>query len=176
LSAYGASDSEISIAQTYFQGICANYIPSNPAIVTCASSVSATVSQTAIPVTTVQVYTTVAVPCTESTGVSAGFTIPSSYITTTISTQVVVPQVVFTTYATGSSTGAAVLVTGAPTIGNAGVATGTAAGATVALTGSSNSSAKATASPTQQTTNAAGKNGIAFGAVFASIFFAVMIL
>jgi hypothetical protein len=176
LSAYGASDTEISLAQTYFQGICANYIPSNPAIVTCASSVIATVTQTAVPVTTIQVYTTVEVPCTETTGVSAGFTIPSSYTTATISTQVVVPQVVFTTYATGTATGAAVLVTGAPTIGNAGVATGTAAGTTVALTGSSNSTAKATATPTQQQTSAAGKNGIAFGAVFASIFFAVMIL
>jgi hypothetical protein len=176
LSAYGASDSEISIAQTYFQGICANYIPSNPAIVTCASSVTATVTQTAIPVTTVQVYTTLVVPCTETTGVSAGFTIPSSYTTTMISTQVVVPQVVFATYTTGTSTGAAVLVTGAPTIGNAGVATGTVAGTTVSMTGASNGTAKATATPTQQTTNAAGKNGIAFGAVFASMFFAVMIL
>jgi hypothetical protein len=177
LSAYGASDTEISLAQTYFQGICAPYIPSNPAIVTCASSVIATVSQTAVPVTTITVQTTVTVPCTETTGVSSGYIIPSSYTTTTISTVVTVPQVVFTTVG-GTSSADAVLVTGAPTLGNAGVAlsTATPAQTTYGASGISNSTIQASSTPTQQTTSSAGKNNIAIGASFATLFFAVLIL
>jgi CFEM domain len=174
LSAYGASDTEISVAQVYFQGICAPYIPSNPAIVTCASSVIATVSQPPVPVTTVQIFTTIVVPCTETTGISSGYTIPGSSTTTFLSTQVVVPQVVFTTV--GTSSGAAALVTGVPTIGNAGVATTPAQTTFAAVTSSSNGTIKASATPTQQTTSSAGKNSIAIGATFAAILFAVMIL
>ncbi|KAH8793692.1 adhesin protein Mad1 [Hyaloscypha sp. PMI_1271] len=177
LSAYGASDNEISLAQTYFQGICAPYIPSNPAIVTCASSVTATVSQTAVPVTTITVQTTAVVPCTETTGVSSGYPIPSSYTTATISTVVTVPQVVFATVG-GTSSADAVLVTGAPTTGNAGVALSTATPAqpTYGASGISNSTIQASSTPTQQTTSSAGKNNIAIGASFAALFFAVLIL
>ena len=172
LSAYGASDTEISVAQTYFQGICAPYIPSNPAIVTCASSVTATVTQTTYPVTTIDVVQTVTVPCTETTGVSSGYPIASSSTTTFLSTQVVVPQVVFTTV--GSSSGAA-LVTGVATIGNAGVAQATTA-STFAVYSTASSTAKSTSTQPAQFTGAAGKNSIAIGATFAAVLFAVMIL
>ncbi|KAE9365225.1 hypothetical protein N431DRAFT_473299 [Stipitochalara longipes BDJ] len=176
LSAHGASDTEISSAQTYFQGICAAYIPSNPAIVTEASSVVATVSQTNYPVTTITVQTTLTVPCTESTGISSGYTIPSSYITTTLSTAITVPQVVFTTV--GTSSGGAVLVTGAPTIGNAGVAASTIVPAysTFAVSATSNGTTQASSTPSQVFTGSAGKNSIAVGASLAAVVFAVLIL
>jgi hypothetical protein len=95
LSAHGASDSEISAAQIYFQGICAEYVPQNLALFTAASSLTATAT-VAGPVTTINVYTTVIVPGTQSNG-------PAS-TTTTISSAVTVPQVVLTAV-TGTSVG-----------------------------------------------------------------------
>jgi hypothetical protein len=95
LSAYSASDSKISTVQTYFQGICIEYILQNPALVTAASSFTATAT-VAGPVTTISVYTTVIVPGTQSNG-------PAS-TTTTISSTVTVPQVVLTAV-TGTSVG-----------------------------------------------------------------------
>ncbi|PMD30863.1 hypothetical protein L207DRAFT_592230 [Hyaloscypha variabilis F] len=175
LSAYGASDTEISSAQTYFQGICAPYIPSNPALVTCASSVTATVTQS-YPVTTITVSQIITVPCTQSTGVSAGYTIASSFTTTVLSTQVTVPQVVFTTV--GTTSGGAVLITGAPTIGNAGVAAPTVVPtySTLAVTTTSNGTTKATSTPTQVFSGSAGKNSIAIGASLFAVLFAILIL
>ncbi|QSZ37183.1 hypothetical protein DSL72_009277 [Monilinia vaccinii-corymbosi] len=126
LSAYGASAPDIDDAQKYFQGICAPYVSTNPAIVTAAPpiytpaapSAAATSTSSAeglapTPVTTVTLVATIVVPCTESSGSLAGSTIPSSSTTTTISTALVVPQVVFSTApAAGSGPGSVALVPG----------------------------------------------------------------
>jgi hypothetical protein len=160
LSAHGASDSEISSAQTYFQGICAEYVPQNPAIVTGASSLTATAT-IAGPVMTINIYTTIVVPCTQSNG-------PASTITT-ISSAVTVPQVVLTTV-TGSSVGL-VQGTQAP-------ATTTAAAAVVATTmatvtptqGATNSTGTTTASPSKFT-GAASRSSVALGVVGAALAF-----
>ena len=95
LLAHGTSYSEISAAQIYFQGICAEYVPQNPALVTAASSLTATAIVVG-PLTTIDVYTTVIIPGTQSNG-------PAS-TTTTISSAVTVPQVVLTAV-TGTSVG-----------------------------------------------------------------------
>lgn len=165
LSAHGASDSEISSAQTYFQGICAQYVPQNPAIITAASTLTATAT-IAGPVVTINVYTTLVVPCTQSNG-------PAS-TTTTISSAVTVPQVVLTTI-TGSSVGLA-QGTQAP------IATTAAAGviattmATVTPTqGVAGSTGTIAASPSKFT-GAASRSNVAYGvigAAFAFSFFAM---
>lgn len=168
VNAYGTTTDIISQAQIYLQGICSPYIGTNPALVTGASSVATSgVAQTSYAVTTVLVYTTLVVPCTDS----AGSTIPSSSSTTILSTSLVVPQVVFAT-TTGVSTTEAVLVTGQPTSVNAGVV---ATQTTFAVSTSSNATVKAS-TPTQQTTSAAGKNTIALGSLFAAVLFASLIL
>jgi hypothetical protein len=101
--AHGESDQVVSEAVLFIQGICAPYVPSNPAIATGATitsyvTVSATSTATLAPVyTTVSVVATTVVPCTNS----AGEEIPSSSSTIVISTQMTVPQVAFTT-GTGS--------------------------------------------------------------------------
>ena len=82
LLAYSASNSEISIAQTYFQGICVEYVLQNPALVTAASSLTATATVAGL-VTTINVHTAVIIPSTQSNG-------PAS-TTTTISSAVTVP-------------------------------------------------------------------------------------
>jgi hypothetical protein len=51
----------------------------------------------AVPMTTITIAQSYTVPCTYSTGVSAGYPIPSSSTITTLSTAVTVPQVQFTT-------------------------------------------------------------------------------
>ncbi|KAF1987185.1 hypothetical protein K402DRAFT_392884 [Aulographum hederae CBS 113979] len=60
-------------------------------------------SAPAVPYTTVTISQVVTVPCTYSTGESAGNTIPSSSTTSMLSTEVTVPQVGFTS--SGSSVG-----------------------------------------------------------------------
>jgi hypothetical protein len=166
LSAHGASDSEISSAQTYFQGICAQYVPQNPAIITAASTLTATAT-IAGPVVTINVYTTLVVPCTQSNG-------PAS-TTTTISSAVIVPQVVLTTI-TGSSVGLA-QGTQAP------IATTAAAAGVIATTmatvtptqGVAGSTGTIAASPSKFT-GAASRSNVAYGvigAAFAFSFFAM---
>jgi hypothetical protein len=102
--AHGESAEIVSEAVIFFQGICAPYAPSNPAIATGATitsfvTVSATATTSLAPVyTTVTVQATTVVPCTDS----AGATIPSSSSTIVVSTEMTVPQVGFTT-GTGSA-------------------------------------------------------------------------
>ncbi|KAK6580220.1 hypothetical protein PZA11_007242 [Diplocarpon coronariae] len=122
LAAHGADDDEVGSAQTYFQGICAPHIASNPAIVTAAAPVGTPAAgpvPVPVPVTTLRIDTTLTAACVESTGVNAGSVIPSSYVTTTISTALTVPRVVFQTYS-GSATVSADLVAGTPASGPAG--------------------------------------------------------
>ncbi|KAH7041925.1 hypothetical protein B0J12DRAFT_731005 [Macrophomina phaseolina] len=88
---------------------------------------SAPAVSSAQPVTTISVVQTVTVPCTYSTGESAGYTIPSSSTTSVLSTQVVVPQVTFQT--------TTAIVNGVPTV-QTGLAQGTPASAPATLTSS----------------------------------------
>jgi hypothetical protein len=160
LSAHGASDSEISAAQTYFQGICAQYVTQNPAIVTAASSLTATAT-IAGPVTTIDIYTTIVVPCTQSNG-------PAS-TTTTISSAVIVPQVVLTTV-TGSSVGL-YQGTQAPVTTTAAAAVIATTMATVTPTyGAVNSTGTTAASP-PKFTGAASRSSVAFSIVGAALVF-----
>ncbi|KAI0838030.1 hypothetical protein F5Y06DRAFT_59485 [Hypoxylon sp. FL0890] len=110
LYAYGESDEVISEAISYFQGICAPFVSSNPGIATGAETITTilTATPTTVPaaVTTIEVDTTVVVPCTNE----VGETIPSSSSTVTVSTSLTVPGVVFSTVTSGpSSTGVAVV-------------------------------------------------------------------
>lgn len=166
LYAHGATDSEIASAQTYFKGLCVNQIGSNPAVLSCSSSVSGPSTYAATgPVTTVTVSSTVVVPCSES-----GTVIPSSYSTTVVTTSVVVPQVVLTTLPGPASTVA--LVTGTPA-----PATYTAqtVPAIASVTVHSNSSSS-TPTPTP-IVNSASQNGFAFSSLMAAaIFIAVFAL
>ncbi|KAI1662461.1 hypothetical protein F4813DRAFT_344603 [Daldinia decipiens] len=112
LYAHGESDEVISEAISYFQGICAPFVPSNPGIATGAESITTilTATPTAPPaaVTTIEVATTVVVPCTNE----AGETIPSSSSTVTIHTSLTVPGIVFSTATNGPSSTGVVIVPG----------------------------------------------------------------
>ncbi|KAI1771694.1 hypothetical protein F4818DRAFT_428747 [Hypoxylon cercidicola] len=110
--AHGESDEVISEAISYFQGICAPFVPSNPGIATGAETITTILTATPATypaaVTTIEVATTVVVPCTNE----AGETIPSSSSTVTISTSLTVPGVVFTTVTSGASSTGVVVVPG----------------------------------------------------------------
>jgi hypothetical protein len=171
LSAHGASDDEIASAQSYFQGICAPYVSSNPAVVTCAPNPTTTVgsTQTDVPVTTVQVYTTVFVQCSES-----GTAISGSSTESVLSTVITVPQVIFQTV-TDSTTASAALVIGTPA--PAEVPAGATppsypAATTISTIAVSNGTASAT-SPAQFT-GASTHNTATFGTLVAAVLFAVL--
>ncbi|KAK5637012.1 hypothetical protein RRF57_012724 [Xylaria bambusicola] len=113
LYAHGESDEVISEAVSYFQGICAPFVPSNPGIATGAETITTvlTVTPTSIAsVTTISVIATTVVPCTDE----VGEIIPSSSSTVTISTAMTVPQVIFTTYpvSSGASSSSVAVVPG----------------------------------------------------------------
>ncbi|KAG0650300.1 hypothetical protein D0Z07_2959 [Hyphodiscus hymeniophilus] len=187
LSAHGASSDEVASAQTYFQGICAAHVSSNPAIVTAASTITLSASSggvfaTSVPVTTVQVLTTLTVPCTESTGVSSGSIIAGSSTTTVLSTAVTVPQVQFTTVL-GATTAAAGLVPASTqasqaagvTIGVPAAASGISAATTLASIGVSNATITSSLTPTSAVpfTGAGSRTGMALGSIGAAVLFAV---
>ncbi|KAI1124214.1 hypothetical protein F5Y10DRAFT_34521 [Nemania abortiva] len=112
LYAHGESDEVISEAVSYFQGICAPYVPTNPGIATGAETITTvlTVTPTSIAsYTTITVIATTAVPCTDS----VGEVIPSSSSVVTISTAMTVPQVIFTTVsATGAGSSSVAIIPG----------------------------------------------------------------
>ncbi|CAG8974550.1 hypothetical protein HYALB_00005823 [Hymenoscyphus albidus] len=139
LQAHGADAAIIDNAAKYFQGICAPHIPQNPAIVIGAPPAPPapespapvlsnpgpiTTQPPSVPVTTIDIVSTITVPCIETTGPLAGYPIPSLTTTTLLSTVLTVPQVVFITLppptATGGNPGATapapvpVLVVGTP--------------------------------------------------------------
>ncbi|KAI1748648.1 hypothetical protein F4782DRAFT_347668 [Xylaria castorea] len=98
LYAHGESDEVVSEAVSYFQGICAPFVPSNPGIATGAATITSVLTVTPTPApsasyTTIQVVATTVVPCTDS----VGEVIPSSSSTVIVSTAMTVPQVIFTT-------------------------------------------------------------------------------
>ncbi|KAH8166053.1 hypothetical protein CIB48_g2218 [Xylaria polymorpha] len=114
LYAHGESDEVISEAVSYFQGICAPFVPSNPGIATGAETITTvlTVTPTSAPsatYTTIQVIATTVVPCTDE----VGEVIPSSSSTVTVSTAMTVPQVIFTTItATGAASSSVAVIPG----------------------------------------------------------------
>jgi hypothetical protein len=98
LYAHGSSDDVIAEAVSFFQGVCAPYIPQNPGIATGADEVTAiitvtgTPTVTSVPYTTVVVVETVTEPC-----VTDGTTIEGSSTIVTVSTEVTIPQVTIPT-------------------------------------------------------------------------------
>ncbi|KAI1080173.1 hypothetical protein F5B20DRAFT_580569 [Whalleya microplaca] len=111
LYAHGESDQVISDAISYFQGICAPFVPTNPGIATGAQTITSVLTATATAptgaaVTTVEVTATTVVPCTNE----SGETIPSSSSTVTIKTTLTAPGVIFSTVTSGpGSSGVAVV-------------------------------------------------------------------
>ncbi|POR36408.1 Uncharacterized protein TPAR_03395 [Tolypocladium paradoxum] len=97
LYAHGQTGDIISEAVSFFQGICAPFIPQNPVIATGAETVTAIITVTGTPrvtsvaYTTMHVTATVVEPCT-----TEGTTIPGSSTTKVISTDVTVPQISLT--------------------------------------------------------------------------------
>ncbi|KAH7037357.1 uncharacterized protein B0I36DRAFT_313874 [Microdochium trichocladiopsis] len=96
--AHGETDDIIKEAVEYFQGICAPFVPQNPAIGTGAQTITniLTITATAPPTatyTTIEITATSIVPVTDSQGSE----IPDSSTTITYSTTVSVPEVHFTT-------------------------------------------------------------------------------
>ncbi|KAM0248380.1 hypothetical protein ACHAQJ_009505 [Trichoderma viride] len=93
----GQNDDDVSAAIVFFQGVCAGYAGSNPAVATGAATITSIITVTGTPVaaptdyTTVVVATTVTEPC-----VSEGSTISGSSTTVYISTAITVPQVSIT--------------------------------------------------------------------------------
>ncbi|KAH6607268.1 hypothetical protein Trco_003581 [Trichoderma cornu-damae] len=94
----GESDDDVSAAIVFFQGVCAAYAASNPAVATGAATITSIITVTGTPLaaaptdyTTVVVATTVTEPY-----VSNGVTVPSSSTTVFVSTAITVPQVSIT--------------------------------------------------------------------------------
>ncbi|MCJ1361073.1 hypothetical protein MMC16_000170 [Acarospora aff. strigata] len=96
--------------------------PTNAAEATQASNAagsSATAPPTAapagnVPVTTIQIQQTVTVPCTFSSGPSAGSAIPSSSTTSVVSSVITVPQVQFVTQQAAGTQAVVNLAAGTP--------------------------------------------------------------
>jgi len=237
VTAWGATEVEISAALSYLIGICAPWVPGHPGIVTnCPTSVTigptggssstpapvettsttvivrttvttcpagqtvthgngttvlatpttstvyvtetstictrclATPTTTPAPntaYTTITITTSVTVPCSYSTGSSAGQPIPSSSTVIPYSTCVTVPQVTFTTSSSGSSASVGIVPQTSPVAAVA--ASSTPAGGVATTTGgyttlvsssvpkgsySKNGTVTGTGSPAQVTTNA----------------------
>ena len=131
----------VQSALSYLAGICAPHVPENPGIIT---GVPKTVTLSPIPlatpagpsgtgdivtapsnpapptppaVTIISIVQTVTVPCTFSSGISAGQPIPASSTLSLLSTKVTVPQVKFATQeSTEGATGSpdVILAAGSP--------------------------------------------------------------
>lgn len=120
VSSWSEDSTVIQAALSYLAGICAPAVKANPGIITNVPSTitlcpnptptatsSARLLATAgsitppvpvsIPVTTISLVKTVTIPISFTTGSSVGQAIPSSFTTSVISTEVIVPQVKFTT-------------------------------------------------------------------------------
>ncbi|RDL41593.1 uncharacterized protein BP5553_01572 [Venustampulla echinocandica] len=190
LSSYGASDSEVAQAKSFFQGICAPYIPSNPAIVTGAptgpavpttagtAAGEAPTAPPAIPQTTMTVVTTIQVPYTITEGESSGSIVPSSSVESVLSTTLTIPQVVFSTVSTeGQTTPVPELVAGTPAaVAAAATNAPVAPKTTIATVAAPTNGTRPTASPTLLTANSGSQTGVAFGSAFAAVLLAVLAL
>ncbi|PKS09394.1 hypothetical protein jhhlp_004009 [Lomentospora prolificans] len=100
--AYGETDTIISEAIVFFQGICGGHIPENPAIVTGIDSITSVITEAPKPTVpagyaTVTVTVTTVVPC-----VTDGVTISGSSTTTVIEQTAEIPNVGFQTNTEGN--------------------------------------------------------------------------
>jgi len=100
--AYGETETVISEAIVFFQGICGGHIPENPAIVTGIDSITSIITEAPKPTvpagyTTVTVTVTTEVPC-----VTDGVTISGSSTTTVIEQTAEIPNVGFQTNSEGN--------------------------------------------------------------------------
>ncbi|RMJ08721.1 hypothetical protein BHE90_012185 [Fusarium euwallaceae] len=126
LYAHADNDDIVAEAVSFFQGICAPYAEQNPIIATGADSVTEHITVTGTTIitsahyTTVVVATTVTEPC-----VSQGTTIEGSSTVRTIETEIVVPEVGFTSGPAGNGP-----VPAAPTVPATAPVTAPEAGAT----------------------------------------------
>jgi hypothetical protein len=182
VSAWEGDASLVAEALSFFVGLCADFIPKNPGIVsncpetvtlapTYGSQPTPTCSDSApvsVPtyVTTVTVSAVNTVPCTISTGESSGYTIPGSSTVSTYATVVTVPQVAFTTNTvtySGSSSQTVNVVPGTPAPV---YATTTGFGTMYVPTSTANSPAFTGAAAK---VGAAGLSGAAFAAALAAL-------
>ncbi|KAL4721967.1 hypothetical protein ACLX1H_011160 [Fusarium chlamydosporum] len=103
LYAHAENDDTVAQAVSFFQGICAPYVEKNPGIATGADSVTEHITVTGTTIitsahyTTIVVATTVTEPC-----VTGGSTIEGSSTVKTIETEIVVPEVGFTSGPAGN--------------------------------------------------------------------------
>jgi hypothetical protein len=103
LYAHAENDDTVAQAVSFFQGICAPYVEKNPGIATGADSVTEHITVTGTTIitsahyTTVVVATTITEPC-----VTGGSTIEGSSTVKTIETEIVVPEVGFTSGPAGN--------------------------------------------------------------------------
>ena len=112
VTAWGADNDKIQKALSYLAGICAAYVPENPAIITACPTTftldmpkpTGTTAEPTIPYTTVTVENVVTVPCSYTTGESSGQPIPSSSTVSKYNTAIVVPKVDFATQSAGCAT------------------------------------------------------------------------
>jgi hypothetical protein len=125
VQSWGASQSEVQAALSYFTGICAPYVPQNPGIVT---GIPTTI--TLVPTITPTGVDAVTAPSGGATATATGAVTPapeaSSAPCTTItysSYTVTVPQVAFTTATGGSNTTVGLIPGPAPTSVSAGTTT-----------------------------------------------------
>ncbi|EPS38924.1 hypothetical protein H072_7297 [Dactylellina haptotyla CBS 200.50] len=91
VEAWGVDDDEVAKALEYMQGLCADQIPENPAIVTCVPTYVSLPPASSGGATTITVSTTVIVPCTtEPASVTEKPGYVPSYITSVVATTVTV--------------------------------------------------------------------------------------
>lgn len=108
---------------------CSEFVDGQPqcggptsAATTTAITAATSATAPAVPQTTISFSSSIVVPATYSTGVSAGFTVPSSSYTTNLVTSVTVPQVQITTNtitSAGSTTTSVGLGAGSPSSASA---------------------------------------------------------
>ncbi|KAK6511791.1 hypothetical protein TWF481_000697 [Arthrobotrys musiformis] len=98
VEAWGVDDDEVSKALEYMQGLCAEHIPENPAIVTCVPTY-VTLPPVTTGASTITVSTTVVVPCTTASPeetTQPGY-VPSYTTETIVKTVTVCPVKLVTT-------------------------------------------------------------------------------
>ncbi|KNA99747.1 hypothetical protein FOXG_03558 [Fusarium oxysporum f. sp. lycopersici 4287] len=103
LYAHAENDDTVAQAVSFFQGICAPYVEKNPGIATGADSVTEHITVTGTTIITSAHYTTVVVATTITEPVVAsGTTVEGSSTVKTIETEIVVPEVGFTSGPAGT--------------------------------------------------------------------------
>ncbi|EXK31287.1 hypothetical protein FOMG_13012 [Fusarium oxysporum f. sp. melonis 26406] len=103
LYAHAENDDTVAQAVSFFQGICAPYVEKNPGIATGADSVTEHITVTGTTIITSAHYTTVVVATTITEPVVAsGTTVEGSSTVKTIETEIVVPEVGFTSGPAGN--------------------------------------------------------------------------